>query len=112
MIVVDPPYQENNLESDQQEVSEEEQSLMKIDVQDIINLKIEALSKNGFIFLWILNKYMNFGYDCLQKWGYEVVDQIIWVKLKNSKMNLKTHNSFFMNSFQICLVGYKCQQGS
>ena len=99
MIIVDPPYKEDNLESIQQEIGEDEQSPVKIDIQDVINLRIESLSKNGFIFLWILNKYMSFGYDCLQKWGYEVVDQIIWVKLRNNKMDLKTHNSFFMNSF-------------
>ena len=75
IIVVDPPY-EGDIEN-----AANHQNSMKINIQDIMNLRIETLSNNGFIFLWILNKYMNFGYDCLQKWGYEVVDQIVWVKL-------------------------------
>ena len=39
-----------------------------------------------------------------------MVDQIIWVKLKEGKVNM-THGYYFMHSFEICLVGYKCPIG-
>lgn len=78
--------------------------------QAILNLHIEKLSQKGFIFLWILNTQMNVGYEMLNKWGYEVIDQIIWVKLKDNKIFM-THGYYFMHSFEICLVGYKCPIG-
>ena len=74
--------------------------------QEIMDLKIESLSKSGFLFLWILNTQMNIAYETMNKWGYEVVDQIVWVKLKDNKINL-THGYYFMHSFEICLIGYK-----
>ena len=46
----------------------------------------------------------------MSKWGYEVVDQLIWVKLKDNKMYLQ-HGYYFMNSFEICLVGFKSLAG-
>ena len=78
--------------------------------QEIMDLKIESLSKNGFLFLWILNTQMNIAYETMNKWGYEVVDQIVWVKLKDNKINL-THGYYFMHSFEICLIGFKTESG-
>jgi mRNA (2'-O-methyladenosine-N6-)-methyltransferase len=42
--------------------------------QEIINIRVEDLSTKGFCFLWILNSQMNIGYDCMNKWGYDVID--------------------------------------
>ena len=42
----------------------------------------------------------------MQNWGYEVVEELIWVKLRNEKIYL-THGYYFMHSYEICLVGYK-----
>ena len=78
--------------------------------QEIMDLKIESLSRNGFLFLWILNTQMNIAYETMNKWGYEVVDQIVWVKLKDNKINL-THGYYFMHSFEICLIGFKSESG-
>lgn len=78
--------------------------------QEIMNLRIEKLSKKGFCFLWILSNQINTAYEMMAKWGYEVVDQIIWVKLKNSNISL-THGYYLMHSFEMCLVGYKCPPG-
>ena len=49
---------------------------------------------------------MNLAYEMMQKWGYEVIDQIVWVKLKDGKIYL-SHGYYFMHSFEICLVGMK-----
>ena len=53
---------------------------------------------------------MNTAYEILSAWGYEVIDQIIWIKLKNGKVLMKEGNHF-IQSFEICLVGYKCPSG-
>jgi N6-adenosine-specific RNA methylase IME4 len=33
----------------------------------------------------------------------------VWVKLKDEKINL-THGYYFMHSYEVCLVGYKCKK--
>lgn len=42
----------------------------------------------------------------MEKWGYELVEEVVWVKLKDEKINL-THGYYFMHSYEVCLVGYK-----
>jgi mRNA m6A methyltransferase catalytic subunit len=69
-------------------------------------MKVEDLSNSGFCFLWILNSQMEIGYSCMNKWGYEVVDHITWIKTKNMKINV-THGYYFLHSSETCLVGYK-----
>ena len=49
---------------------------------------------------------MSDAYNILERWGYQVVDMIVWIKLKNKTICL-THGYYFMHSFEICLVGYK-----
>lgn len=78
--------------------------------QEIMNLRIDRVSQKGFMFMWIPASQLNVAYEMMDKWGYEVVDQIIWVKLKDSKVHI-THGSYFMHSFEMCLLGYKCPPG-
>jgi mRNA (2'-O-methyladenosine-N6-)-methyltransferase len=42
--------------------------------QEIMDIKVEKLSKKGFLFLWILNTQLNIAYEMANKWGYEIVD--------------------------------------
>jgi mRNA (2'-O-methyladenosine-N6-)-methyltransferase len=72
-----------------------------------MNIQVEKLSVKGFCFLWVLNSQVDIGYKCLNKWGYSVVDQITWIKLKNRKI-VVSHGFYFLHSSELCLVGYKC----
>lgn len=78
---------------------------------DIISMKVESLSEKGFCFLWVLNSLLDFGYQCLNKWGYDVVDQLIWVKKKGDSLYF-SQGYYFLHSYEICLVGYKCPSGN
>ena len=78
---------------------------------DIISMKVESRSEKGFCFLWVLNSLLDFGYQCLNKWGYDVVDQLIWVKKKGDSLYF-SQGYYFLHSYEICLVGYKCPSGS
>jgi len=60
--------------------------------------------------MWIIANQMNIAYEMLERWGYSVIDKIIWVKLKGQSIFL-THGYYFMHSYEICLVGYKCPPG-
>lgn len=64
----------------------------------------------GFIILWIPPEQLNISYEMIKRWGYEVVDQIIWVKMKASSIFL-SDGDHFMHSYEMCLVGYKCPAG-
>ena len=73
-----------------------------------MSLRVEDLASKGFCFLWILNNQVNVGYECLNKWGYDIVDQITWIKTKEmNKIITKEEGNFFLHSTEICLVGYK-----
>jgi len=69
--------------------------------QEIKNLQIEKLSKKGFIFLWILANQINIASEILNKWGYELIDILVWVKLREGKVYL-SHGYYFMHSYEIC----------
>ena len=77
---------------------------------DILSLKVENLSQTGFCFLWILNSILDFGYTCLNKWGYDVIEQIIWIKEKKKSL-FSSLGYYFKHSYEICLVGYKTKPG-
>jgi mRNA (2'-O-methyladenosine-N6-)-methyltransferase len=74
-------------------------------------LDIKVLSNKGFMFLWILGNQINMACKMLNKWGYDLIDLIIWVKTKRGKVYL-SHGYYLMHSYEICLVGYKCPTGS
>jgi N6-adenosine-specific RNA methylase IME4 len=56
------------------------------------------------IFLWVLNTMSKESMQILNRWGYEVRDQLTWVKLKEGEISL-THGFYFMHSYEVCLVG-------
>ena len=78
--------------------------------KEIMNLRVDKLSRKGFMFLWIQADELNTAYEMMSNWGYEVVDQIIWVKLQDKKVHL-SQGYYFMHSFEMCLLGYKCPPG-
>ncbi|KAL4507171.1 hypothetical protein ABPG72_001964 [Tetrahymena utriculariae] len=74
--------------------------------KEIMDIPVEKLSNKGFLFLWILNTQMNTAIQMMQKWGYNLVDKIVWVKMKDKNVYL-SHGYYFMHSFELCLIGYK-----
>lgn len=77
---------------------------------EIRNLELEKLSSKGFCFLWILANQVSEACNILNKWGYELIDMIIWVKIRDTKVYL-SHGYYLMHSYEVCLVGYKCPMG-
>jgi mRNA (2'-O-methyladenosine-N6-)-methyltransferase len=73
-------------------------------------IRVDLLSKKGFCFLWVLNSIMDIGFQCLNKWGYEYVECLTWLKTGINKLKVCS-GFYFLHSTEICLVGYKCQQG-
>lgn len=84
VIMIDPPWRLKGLEKQDTNKmftnSSFRLSYNTMNNQDIMNLQVEILSEKGLCFLWVLNSLVDVGYKCIEKWGYEVIDQIIWVK--------------------------------
>lgn len=110
VVLIDPPWR---IKGAQQNDSQFMFSNCKFNLEyntmsnkDIGRVGIDKLSDCGFIFLWILNTQLDASIELMNGWGYELVDQIIWVKTKDHKVYL-THGYYFMHSYEICLIGYK-----
>ncbi|KAJ3680162.1 hypothetical protein LUZ60_016440 [Juncus effusus] len=73
------------------------------------NLNVPALQTDGLIFLWVTGRAMELGRDCLEKWGYKRVEEIIWVKTNQLQRIIRTGRTghWLNHSKEHCLVGIK-----
>jgi mRNA (2'-O-methyladenosine-N6-)-methyltransferase len=73
------------------------------------NLAIGPLQDNGYIFLWVTGRAMELGRECLKLWGYERVDELIWVKTNHVQRLIRTGRTghWINHSKEHCLVGAK-----
>jgi len=70
-------------------------------------MDIHLLQKNGFIFIWVINAKYKYALTMMQRWGYRLVDDIVWVKQTvNGKIN-KGHGYYLQHAKETCLVGIK-----
>lgn len=53
-------------------------------------LGVPALQDDGLIFLWVTGRAMELGRECLKLWGYERVDELIWVKTNQLQRIIRT----------------------
>ncbi|UYV64327.1 METTL3 [Cordylochernes scorpioides] len=72
-------------------------------------LNIPCLQEEGLIFLWVTGRAMELGRECLQLWGYERCDELIWVKTNQLQRIIRTgRTGHWMNhGKEHCLVGIK-----
>jgi N6-adenosine-specific RNA methylase IME4 len=43
-------------------------------------MPIPLLQDEGFLFLWVTGRAMEVGRECLEVWGYQRIDEVVWVK--------------------------------
>ena len=67
------------------------------------------LQDEGLIFLWVTGRAMELGRECLKLWGYERVDEIIWVKTNQLQRIIRTGRTghWLNHGKEHCLVGNK-----
>jgi len=72
-------------------------------------LPVPALQDEGLIFLWVTGRAMELGRECLKLWGYERVDEIIWVKTNQLQRIIRTGRTghWLNHGKEHCLVGAK-----
>ena len=117
VLVVDPPWRirGGQKNSDSPYMFSNNKFSLEYDTlsnQEIMDIPLEKLSRKGFCFLWVLSGNINAGYECLNKWGYECVEHLVWVKTaQGGKRAMVSHGFYFLHSTETCLVGYKCPVG-
>eukprot|EP01025_Chloroclados_australasicus_P006822 TRINITY_DN12175_c0_g2_i1.p1 TRINITY_DN12175_c0_g2~~TRINITY_DN12175_c0_g2_i1.p1 ORF type:complete len:275 (+),score=46.56 TRINITY_DN12175_c0_g2_i1:32-826(+) len=72
---------------------------------DIMKLPIKKLQSNGFLFVWVINTKYKFALDMLEKWGYEIVEEIVWVKVTVNQRLARSHGFYLQHAKEVCLVG-------
>lgn len=72
-------------------------------------LSIPVLQDDGYIFLWVTGRAMELGRECLTLWGYERVDELIWVKTNQLQRIIRTGRTghWLNHGKEHCLVGCK-----
>uniref|UniRef100_A0A673W9D3 mRNA m(6)A methyltransferase n=1 Tax=Salmo trutta TaxID=8032 RepID=A0A673W9D3_SALTR len=77
-------------------------------------LHIPVLQDDGFLFLWVTGRAMELGRECLSLWGYERVDEIIWVKTNQLQRIIRTGRTghWLNHGKEHCLVSVMCHHTS
>jgi len=73
------------------------------------NLDIGCLQDDGLMFLWVTGRAMELGRECLQIWGYDRVEEIVWIKTNQLQRIIRTGRTghWLNHSKEHCLVGIK-----
>eukprot|EP00871_Galdieria_phlegrea_P001541 jgi/Galph1/2388/GphlegSOOS_G1074.1 len=70
-------------------------------------LPISKLQKSGFMFIWVINAKYRTALQLFERWGYEFVDDISWVKYTVNRRFAKNHGFYLQHAKESCLVGFK-----
>lgn len=77
--------------------------------EDILNLSIQNIQTNGILFLWVTGRALDVGRQCLSKWGYSNVEEVIWSKTNQLGRIICTGRTghWLNHSKEHCLIGVK-----
>eukprot|EP00878_Enallax_costatus_P023425 GHUV01024916.1.p1 GENE.GHUV01024916.1~~GHUV01024916.1.p1 ORF type:complete len:309 (+),score=79.08 GHUV01024916.1:252-1178(+) len=74
---------------------------------DICQLPIPQLQTAGFLFVWVINSKYKFTLDLFERWGYTLVDEVVWVKLTVNRRLFKSHGYYLQHAKEVCMVAVK-----
>eukprot|EP01083_Nonionella_stella_P040201 109254_1 len=76
---------------------------------EMMNLNIGALSTDGVCFLWVTGRTIELGRACLEKWGYECAEELLWIKTNQLQKLIRTGRTghWLNHSKEHCLIGTK-----
>jgi mRNA m6A methyltransferase catalytic subunit len=103
VLVVDPPWK-IHMESLPYEVLQEDDQVID-GLGDIVHLQ----APGGLIFLWTTTRAVEMGILCLEKWGYTLVEEMVWVKINQLGRIIRTGMTghWLNHTKEHCLVGMK-----
>ena len=77
--------------------------------EEMKNLKVGDLQENGVIFLWVTGRATELARECLELWGYERKEELVWIKTNQLQRLIRTGRTghWLNHSKEHCLIGYK-----
>ena len=75
--------------------------------QIIRDLPFPKLQENGFLFMWVINAKYHLALELFENWGYELVDEVTWIKKTVNRRLAKSHGFYLQHAKETCLVGRK-----
>jgi hypothetical protein len=60
--------------------------------------EIVNIIEKGFIFVWVEQGETQIGYHLLNRWGFDIIDQIIWIKSNEDENKIEADNVDLCNS--------------
>ncbi|XP_065211160.1 N6-adenosine-methyltransferase catalytic subunit isoform X2 [Planococcus citri] len=72
-------------------------------------LGVPNLQDEGLLFLWVTGRAMELGRECMTLWGYEYIDELVWVKTNQLQRIIRTGRTghWLNHGKEHCLVGMK-----
>lgn len=76
---------------------------------ELLELPMHELQDEGIILLWVTGRSIEIGRKALEKWGYRISDELIWVKLNQLRRTIVTGRTghWLNHSKEHLLVGIK-----
>lgn len=77
--------------------------------EEMKNLKVGSLQDDGIIFLWVTGRATELARECLELWGYERKEELVWIKTNQLQRLIRTGRTghWLNHSKEHCLIGYK-----
>ena len=73
----------------------------------IASLPIPSLQTEGLLLIWVINAKFRLAMEMFKRWGYTMIDEVVWVKSTVKGKIAKGHGYYLQHSKETCLVGYK-----
>lgn len=70
-------------------------------------LPVPDLQDSGFLLIWVINAKYSLACKMFQRWNYQLVDEIVWVKKTVTGKIAKGHGFYLQHAKETCLVGFK-----
>ncbi|BAM79336.1 similar to (N6-adenosine)-methyltransferase [Cyanidioschyzon merolae strain 10D] len=75
--------------------------------ESILAIPLEKLQRCGLLLIWVINAKYRVALQMFERWGYRLVDEIVWVKLTVNRRLAKNHGFYLQHAKETCLVGVK-----
>ena len=77
--------------------------------EEMKNLKVGELQQDGMIFLWVTGRATELARECLELWGYERKEELVWIKTNQLQRLIRTGRTghWLNHSKEHCLIGIK-----
>ena len=59
------------------------------------DMKIQQLQDDGILLLWVTGRAMEVGRECLARWGYNRIDELVWVKTNQLQRLIRYVSDYF-----------------